>query len=97
MYARQADFRYKSDAMSQADIKEVFCVMAADFGADRARFAEDIASEDVLLSVKESQRHGVLHGVWSTPTYVVNGTVVTTLDSSTTPEQWAAFIGPLLS
>ena len=98
VFERQAEFNAAAgDALSQGALKEVFCSMAESFGADRARFAEDISSEDVMLSVKESQRLGILHGVWSTPTYIINGTEVPSLGSSTTPEQWATYLGTLLA
>jgi 2-hydroxychromene-2-carboxylate isomerase len=78
-------------------LKEVFARIAGSFGLDTGSFLADIDSDAVMLDVKESQRHGILHCVWSTPTFVINGSEVPSLGSSTSPEDWMKYLTGLLA
>lgn len=93
---QEAFNKVAAETQSQGQLKALFATLAEGLGLDRARFEADIASEPVMLDVKESQRHGILHQVWSTPTFVVNGTEVPSLGSSTTLEDWTKYISSLL-
>ena len=56
VFERQSEFNAAAgDTLSQAALKEVFCSMAESFGADRARFAEDIS----LIRGCDAQCQGV--------------------------------------
>lgn len=71
--------------------------IAGSLGLDTASFSSDLDSDAVLLDVKESQRQGIMHCVWSTPTFVINGSEVTSLGSSTSVEDWQKYLAGLLA
>ena len=97
VYDNQDKFnKAAGDAKSQSELKAVFAGLVEEFGGDRARFEADVDGEDVLLKVKENQRQGILHAVWSTPTFIINGAEVTSLGSSTSPEDWVKYLTGLL-
>ncbi|MGF1460313.1 MAG: DsbA family protein [Leptolyngbyaceae cyanobacterium] len=58
---------------------------------------QEIADEGSELAsrAKVSVRHSISRGVWSTPTFFINGSVVPQLESSSTLDEWQDFLQSL--
>jgi hypothetical protein len=67
------------------------------YQTDRAEFIKRLESDDVYAAAKLPSRVAFSRGVWSTPTFYINGAEATQLSSSSTPEEWNKILEPLLS
>lgn len=63
---------------------------------DKDRFIELLNSQDVYAAARIPARHAIAMGVWSTPTFFINGAEATALSSGSSLDEWRSVIDPLL-
>ena len=63
---------------------------------DKVKFIELLNSKAVYAAARIPARHAIVTGVWSTPTFFINGAEATSLSSGSSLEAWKAVIDPLL-
>ncbi len=59
-------------------------------------FIERLNSEEVYAAARVPARFAAVKGVWSTPTFFINGAEATKLSSGSDLQEWQAIIDPLL-
>ncbi|MBV6623207.1 MAG: thioredoxin domain-containing protein [Rivularia sp. (in: Bacteria)] len=64
---------------------------------DKADFLQKLESEEIYNKARIPARLTILRGVWSTPTFFINGFPAEELTSKSTVEDWQAVINPLLN
>jgi hypothetical protein len=86
---------------TQADLYDLIVSLLTEFGCrpiDPTEFINRLEKDDeVSLAARIPSRTAISRGVWSTPTFYINGAEVTQLSSSSTPEEWNKILEPLLS
>ncbi|MEL7332186.1 MAG: thioredoxin domain-containing protein [Cyanobacteria bacterium J06560_2] len=65
-------------------------------GTDQASFIEHLNSKEVYAAARIPARFATVRGVWSTPTFFINGAEATALSSGSSRQDWQATIDPLL-
>lgn len=100
LYDRQSS--YSQDAFNhctRTDLHRLLAGYAQDFAhwPDPDDFIERLTSSDIETAAKVSVRFSIVRGVWSTPTFFVNGSKADQLSSSSTLVEWNAVLSPLLS
>lgn len=100
LYDRQEQF--SQDAFEQKthlDLLHLLAEFAADFTgqADKTNWLEQLRDEAIAKEAKAPIRFSIIRGVWSTPTFFVNGSQADSLTSSSTLEDWHEIVQPLLS
>ena len=63
---------------------------------DKARFLEQLNSKEVYAAARIPARFATIRGVWSTPTFFINGAEATALSSGSSLDDWQGVIEPLL-
>jgi protein-disulfide isomerase len=83
---------------TEPDLYDLIGDLLADYGykTDRTEFIKRLESDDVFGAAKVPSRIAFSRGVWSTPTFFINGAEVTQLGSSSTLEDWNKILEPLL-
>jgi hypothetical protein len=66
------------------------------YQTDRTEFINRLESDDVYAAAKIPSRIAFSRGVWSTPTFFINGAEATQVSSSSTLEDWNNILEPLL-
>jgi len=100
LYERQEQFfNGPFKQRTQLDLYDLIVSLLTEYGyqTDRAEFIKRLESDDVFAAAKLPSRVAFSRGVWSTPTFYINGAEVTQLSSSSTPEEWNKILEPLLS
>lgn len=88
---------------SAADLDALCTQFAAEFARGRGddfdsdQFTERLASDEVFAATKVPLRYGIARGVWSTPSFFVNGSPAPALSSGSSVADWRAVIDPLLA
>lgn len=98
MFERQEQFHHAAGRdKTPTSMEELFASWAKETcGIEKEKFLETYESDDNYLWTKESHRAGILKGVWSTPTFAINGIEADKLGSSSSPDEWAALLDPML-
>ena len=100
LYERQEQFfNGPFKQRTQIDLYDLIVNLVTEFGyqTNRTEFIKLLESDDVYAAAKIPSRIAFSRGVWSTPTFYINGAEVTQLSSSSTPEEWNQILEPLLS
>ncbi|MEL6262081.1 MAG: thioredoxin domain-containing protein [Cyanobacteria bacterium J06626_6] len=99
IFSRQEEFANEAwKDKTQTD----FHHLLADFAAEatdyknKAAFIERLNSKDVYAQARIPARHATVRGVWSTPTFFINGAEATMLSSGSHLSEWKAVIDELL-
>lgn len=89
-----AEFKQRT----QVELYELIVRLLTEFGhrTDRTEFIQRLESDDAFQAAKVPSRIAFSRGVWSTPTFYINGAEVTELGSSSTLEDWNKILEPLL-
>ncbi|MBE9043934.1 thioredoxin domain-containing protein [Pleurocapsales cyanobacterium LEGE 10410] len=64
--------------------------------SDRAKFLELLNSKEIYNQARIPARFSIVRGVWSTPTFFINGAAATKLSSSSSLSDWQNAIDSLL-
>lgn len=100
LYERQEQFfNGVFKQRTQLDLYDLIVRFLTEFGyqTDSTEFIKRLESDDVFAAAKIPSRIAFSRGVWSTPTFYINGAEVTQLSSSSTLEEWNKILQPLLS
>lgn len=100
LYDRQETF--SQDAFEQKTHLDLLCLvseLAAEFTGqhDKAYWVEQLQAEAIAQEAKAPIRFSIVRGVWSTPTFFVNGSEASSLTSSSSLKDWKEVLQPLLS
>ena len=63
---------------------------------DKKQFVEQLNSKEIYAQARIPARWATIKGVWSTPTYFINGAEVTDLSSQSSVKDWQQKIDSLL-
>ena len=99
LYERQEQFfNGPFKKRTEVDLYDLIVHLLTEYGykTDPAKFLERLESNEVYDAAKVSSRIAFSGGVWSTPTFFINGAEATQLGSSSTLEDWNKILGPLL-
>jgi hypothetical protein len=99
LYERQEQFfNGPFKERTEVDLYSLIVRLLAEFGykTDLTEFIKRLESDDVFAAAKVPSRVAFSRGVWSTPTFFINGAEVTQLSSSSTLEEWTKILEPLL-
>lgn len=98
LYAHQDQFfNGPFKQRTQVDLYDLIVRLLAEFGyqADQTEFITRLESDAVFAAAKIPSRIAFSRGVWSTPTFFINGAEATQLSSSSTLEEWSKILDPL--
>lgn len=98
LYERQE--KYSKDTFAQqthVDLYNLLVRFAAEYAGwtDRTAFIQQLKSDEVEQKAKVSIRFGISRGIWSTPTFFINGSEATQLSSSSTLNNWKRVLDPM--
>ncbi|MEL6815360.1 MAG: thioredoxin domain-containing protein [Cyanobacteria bacterium J06598_3] len=99
VFSRQAEFANEAwKDKTQTEFHQLLAEFAisATAWADKASFIERLNAKDVYAQARIPARHATMRGVWSTPTFFINGAEATSLSSGSSLEDWQAVLNPLL-
>ena len=99
LYQRQEQFfNGPFKQRTQVDLYDLIVNLLTEYGykTDAAEFIKRMESDEVFATAKVPSRIAFSRGVWSTPTFFINGAEATTLGSSSTLEDWSEILDPLL-
>jgi protein-disulfide isomerase len=99
-YQHQAAFNHTAfDAKTREDLFSLIARLAQDFDPDLpiAELMKDIREDagETANHAKTPNRYAIQRGVWSTPTFLINGSEVPQLESSSTIQDWQKFLAAL--
>ena len=108
VFARFLSFLYKrqdqylngaSRHRSPAELHSLLAQFAGEFdpSLDKDEFLRRFDSDEVFAATKVPIRYGISRGVWSTPTFFINGSEASGLSSSSSVEDWQAVLDPLVA
>lgn len=99
-YQHQSEF--DSEAFGSKTREDLFALierLVKDFDSELpvAHLIKDISQDsgEIANRAKASIRYGIDRGVWSTPTFIINGSEVPQLESSSTIGDWQNFLTTL--
>jgi len=100
LYERQD--QYAEAALLQqthVDLYNLLARFAAEYSdwKDGKEFIQQLTSDRVEQETKVPIRHAISRGVWSTPTFFVNGSEASQLSSSSSFADWKSVLDPLLT
>jgi protein-disulfide isomerase len=83
---------------TEPDLYDLIVRLLTEYGykTDRTEFIKRIESDELYGAAKVPSRFAFSRGVWSTPTFFINGAEVTALGSSSTLADWNKILEPLL-
>ena len=99
LYERQEQFfNGVFKQRTELDLYDLIVRLLTEYGyqTDRTEFINRLESDDVFAAAKIPSRIAFSRGVWSTPTFVINGAEATQISSSSTPDDWNKVLEPLL-
>ncbi|MDY6899397.1 MAG: thioredoxin domain-containing protein [Cyanobacteriota bacterium] len=64
---------------------------------DKTNFLHNLESKEIYQKARIPARLAIIRGVWSTPTFFINGFPAEELSSKSTVEDWQTVINPLLN
>ncbi|MEM9090857.1 MAG: thioredoxin domain-containing protein [Cyanobacteria bacterium P01_F01_bin.53] len=100
LYSRQEEFANEAwKDKTQTEFHDLLAEFAVTATAhtDKAAFIELLNSKEIYAQARIPARFATVRGVWSTPTFFINGAEATQLSSGSSVEAWKAVIDPLLS
>jgi len=100
LYVRQEQFfNGVFKQLTQVDLYNLIVRLVGEYGypTDGAEFIKRIESDEVFAAAKIPSRIAFSRGVWSTPTFYINGAEANQLSSSSTLEDWNKVLDPLLT
>ena len=100
LYEHQEKFVNKEfKERTEPDLYDLIVRLLTEYGykTDRTEFIKRLESDEVFGAAKVPSRIAFSRGVWSTPTFFINGAEVTQLGSSSTLEDWNKILEPLLT
>ena len=65
-------------------------------GTDKEMFSNQLHSAEVYAEARIPARFATIRGVWSTPTFFINGAEATDLSSGSSLHDWHSVLAPLL-
>jgi protein-disulfide isomerase len=98
LYAHQEEYtNAQFRDRTQKDLYALLARFAAEYAGetDTGAFFRRLDSEEVEQATKIPLRLAATRGVWSTPTFFINGAEVPQLSSSSTLADWQAVLEPL--
>ncbi|MEL6554937.1 MAG: thioredoxin domain-containing protein [Cyanobacteria bacterium J06621_11] len=98
IFSKQAEFAneaWKDKTQTEFHQWLAECAAEATEHTDKDKFIERINSQDVYAAARIPARHSIMTGVWSTPTFFINGAEATALSSGSSLDDWKAVIDPL--
>lgn len=99
LYQHQSEFSKEAfNDQSRQDLYQLLADYATDFmeNCDRNQFLQQLNQDKIASRAKEPFRYAIQRGVWSTPTFFINGAEVSNLSSSSTIADWQHQIEKLL-
>lgn len=83
---------------TELDLYDLIVRLLTEYGyqTDRTAFITRLESDDIYAAAKIPSRIAFSRGVWSTPTFFINGAEATQLSSSSTLGDWNTVLEPLL-
>lgn len=98
LFDRQAEFANEAfQDQTQTDWHHLLAdyAIAATEWSDRDKFLQLLNSKEIYNHARIPARFAVIRGVWSTPTYFINGAEATDLSSQSSLEDWQKAIDSL--
>ncbi|MBE9063628.1 thioredoxin domain-containing protein [cf. Phormidesmis sp. LEGE 11477] len=99
LFSKQADFAneaWKDKTQTEFHTFLSECAAAATNHKDKAQFLNLLNSEETYAKARIPARFATVRGVWSTPTFFINGAEATTLSSGSSVQDWQSVIDDLL-
>lgn len=99
-FERQEKYAHAAfDQQTREDLYALLAHFAADFNqeADKTAFIQRLKSDRIETQTKIPIRYAIGRGVWSTPTFLINGSQADELSSSSSLADWQKVLDPLLS
>lgn len=99
LFSRQEEFANEAwKDKTQTDFHNFLAECAADATEykNKEQFIERLNSEEIYAQARIPARFATVRGVWSTPTFFINGAEATSLSSGSSPEDWQTVINELL-
>ncbi|MEM6451497.1 MAG: thioredoxin domain-containing protein [Cyanobacteria bacterium P01_D01_bin.105] len=99
IFSRQQEFANEAwKDKTQTEFHQLLADYAANAieGTEKARFLTELNSKEVYAEGRIPARYATIRGIWSTPTFCINGAEATTLSSGSSLSDWQAVIDPLL-
>jgi len=99
LYKNQEQFWNAAFAQrTERDLYDLIVRLLTEHGypADPVEFIKRVESDDVFAAAKVPSRIAFSRGVWSTPTFFINGAEAVELGSKSTLEDWNKILEPLL-
>ena len=77
---------------SPIDLLQLLSSLLIDFGISQSELS-DLMDDDLTLdAMKACQRRGISLGVWSTPTFYLNGALLTKVSGSDDSGEWIEYL-----
>ncbi len=99
LFSRQAEFANEAwKDKTQTEFHSFLAECAAEVTGqkDKKQFLSRLNSEEVYAQARIPARFATIKGVWSTPTFFINGAEVTELSSGSSLQDWQSVIDKLL-
>jgi protein-disulfide isomerase len=99
LYNRQKEYFIEAfDQKTRDDLYEFLANFASEFDArlDQDNFIRLLKSQQAEQEAKIPIRYAISRGVWSAPTFFINGSQVSQLSSSSQLSDWREVIEPLM-
>lgn len=99
LFSKQSDFAneaWKDKTQTEFHAFLAECAAEATEHKDKQQFLELLNSEEVYAKARIPARFATIRGVWSTPTFFINGAEATTLSSGSSLQDWQSVINELL-
>eukprot|EP01065_Artemidia_motanka_P040630 TRINITY_DN5120_c0_g1_i1.p2 TRINITY_DN5120_c0_g1~~TRINITY_DN5120_c0_g1_i1.p2 ORF type:complete len:194 (+),score=56.56 TRINITY_DN5120_c0_g1_i1:137-718(+) len=74
------------------DLLELLSEWTEQFGVPPGKLGDLMETDDTFDAVRAAQRRGISLGVWSTPTFFINGALVTRVTGSCDVAQWIEYL-----
>lgn len=100
LYQRQEKYVNTAfDHQTRQNLYDLLAHFAADFAdeTDAKGFIKTIQSDELSSQAKHPIRYAITRGVWSTPTFFINGAEAPDLSSASTIAVWQSTLDDLLS
>jgi protein-disulfide isomerase len=100
LYSHQKDFFIEAfDPKTRIELYSLLADYAKDFGdySDTGAFIEQIKLKETEQQAKVSIRYAIRLGIWSAPTFLINGSQASELSSSSSLSDWRKIVDPLLT
>ena len=99
LFSKQSDFAneaWKDKTQTEFHIFLAECAANATEYTNKEHFLDLLNSEETYAKARIPARFATVRGVWSTPTFFINGAEATTLSSKSSVQDWQSVIDGLL-